>query len=473
MTAPGHSNFRRMLTNMGTTVLSEVVNKLSPLVILHVAQKRLGVEMFGLAQYAIGFLEVLLPFVAFGYGTLGAIEVGRLGQDRQRIGDFISAVLALRVLHLLSVVIAAGVIVSTPAFAESRMIIGSIAFLLVATCFETEFLHYGQQTLSARNLILVVSKLVSLAGVLLFVRDAQDAPAYAVLACLPALLVSGGSAFYNLRGLPLHLPSFAEIKPVFLRAFPYSWVAVLLIISDRFDLFLAEFFFEKSGAGFYAGQLRIIQSITTAVSAFGLVFFTELVVPRPKEEFTRFVHYTLAAVLLVIAPITAGGFFVGKDLLSLILSPDFVPYARVFDILLLSTFVGGFFLVFGLYILMIKERVVFFNIALLIANVTGISVAAWAAGPYGLPGIAFGVLVTKLLASVCFIWGARAYIDSFPVRISLKILGCTAFMAAVLYAADIQSMPVTIAFGALAYGLAVAVTQFSFISMVAGRILRR
>lgn len=473
MASKKQTNFGRIATNMATTVLSEIVNKLSPLIILHIAQKRLGIEMFGLAQYAIVFLEVLLPFVAFGYGTLGAIEVGRIKADRKKTGEFISTILGLRVLHLVSVLLIGGVLVLQPAFAESRPLILCISFMLVASCFETEFLHYGQQTISVRNLIVVGSKLISVIGIVLLVHNEADVSRYAVLATLPALLVSAGSAWYNLRNLPLRIPEIDELKSLFTRSLPYAFVIFLITLSDRYDVFFAEYFFGKSGAGFYAGQLRIIQSLASATSAFGLVFFTELVVPRLKEDFTRYVNYTLTTILIFIAPIVIGGLYVDTDILCLIYNEDFVPYVKVLDVLLLSIFAGAFFQVFGVYILLIKEKVTFFNVALAVGNVGGILVATLLVGSMGLTGIAIGNLTTKCLAAGLFVWGAKEYISSFPWVPTVKILGCSGFMAAALTLSSPDDLVAKIAIGALAYSAATVVTQFQFIQVLLHRILKK
>lgn len=473
MTSEKQTNFGRIATNMATTFLSEIVNKLSPLIILHIAQKRLGIEMFGLAQYAIVFLEVLLPFVAFGYGTLGAIEVGRFKADREKTGEFISTILGLRVLHLISVLLIGGVLVLQPAFAESRLLILSISFLLVASCFETEFLHYGQQTISVRNLIVVGSKLVSVAGIAFLVHSEADVTRYAVLATLPSLLVSAGSAWYNLKNLPLRLPAFQALKALFLRSLPYALVIFLITLSDRFDIFFAEYFLGKSGAGYYAGQLRIIQSLASATSAFGLVFFTELVIPRAKEEFTRYVNYTLTTILIVIAPIVVGGLFVDTDILLLIYNEDFLPHVKVLDILLLSTFAGAFFQVFGVYILLIKERVRFFNVALASSNIIGIIVAASLAGELGLAGIAYGSLTTKCVAAGLFLWGTREFISRFPWLSLAKILGCSGFMAAILTLAAPEHFISTVAIGVFAYSVATLVTQFQFLRVLIRRVLKK
>ena len=57
--------------------IGEIVNKIAPFVVLYIGQTALGVTRFGMVQFAISFIDLLLPFIGYGYGAFGSIAVGR------------------------------------------------------------------------------------------------------------------------------------------------------------------------------------------------------------------------------------------------------------------------------------------------------------------------------------------------------------------------------------------------------------
>src|SRR5690606_31782057 len=93
---------KRVVLTLIVSLIAEFFNKLSPLLILYLAQARLGTAAFGQAQFALAFMETLIPFVAFGYGTLATIEIGAQ-KDPLNVGRIMTGVMVLRTLHFVVV----------------------------------------------------------------------------------------------------------------------------------------------------------------------------------------------------------------------------------------------------------------------------------------------------------------------------------------------------------------------------------
>src|SRR5689334_15449454 len=81
----------------GLTV--ETLNRLAPLIVMYVAQKRLGMQGFGYALFGVSVIEIIIPFITFGYNHYGMIKLGELQDNQREARTLISNIFYLRFLH--------------------------------------------------------------------------------------------------------------------------------------------------------------------------------------------------------------------------------------------------------------------------------------------------------------------------------------------------------------------------------------
>jgi O-antigen/teichoic acid export membrane protein len=420
-----------------------------------VAKARLGLEAFGTAQFGIAFVETCIPRVAFGYRIYGSLEVGANRDRPEAVGSAVSSVMTLRFLHLVASLAIIALLIAQPAYAGKRAVIAAVSFLLLAAAIETDFVHYGSQTVGVRNVLSMIAKVASMAGVVAFVRAPGDLVLYAVLSCSFALVLAAQSLVYNLRRITWVTPQLGRLKTAFRAALPHAVYIILMTLSDRFDVLLAEHFFGDRGTGLYAGQVRLMQSVSTAIGALGIVFFSESLATPAGEAYERRIAQSLWVLVAVVAPVAVGAQFAGSGILDLMYGADVASYAVVLRWLAWGALCQAGIHVFGTQVLLIRGRVAALN-CILGAAILGGAALAWLAGAHGLGlgGIAAGSFACKVTAAFfCILLGSRL-LSAFPWRELAGALLPAALMGGVLALAGPQSIWIEIAIGVVVYGAA-------------------
>jgi len=464
---------RRVGWSLVTAMIAEVINKASPLVVLYFAQVRLQVTAFGQTQYALVAAETLIPFVAFGYNGLASLELGERSKDSRYGGGLISNVLCLKAIHLVFVLALWALFVSSTPGKAPWALDSAAAILLLASCCDTDFVHYGSQTVAARNLFTVAAKILGAAGVVLFVRDPSDMVIYAAFAAFPALAVSCLSGAYNLRLFPLRRPNFVEMKALSRRAIPYGLFGFIFAFADRFDVLIVGHLLGPSMTGIYSGQMRLVQSVTTAASSIGMIFYAEMVSCNDRPMFTRHAHLSLWAILTLVAPIVGGIWFVDRSVLTLMYGPSFSNYSLVLDLLTMAALLQVFVLVLGNQVLVIRRQVTRYNKIMMFAVACGALVAWQLSARWGITGVAIGNLTAKTITVGLFFIAARPFLESFPWAILMRTLSPAAIMALALALAGLENLWANIALGGLVFGLAFLIINKAPLRELLGKPSRR
>ena len=90
-------NRRRITFSLAANVFFELINKISPFLILYHAHKALGLADFGKAQYHLALLESVQPFIVYGFPNF-AMSHGR-SDDRQALGGLLSEIFLAKCLN--------------------------------------------------------------------------------------------------------------------------------------------------------------------------------------------------------------------------------------------------------------------------------------------------------------------------------------------------------------------------------------
>ena len=79
--------------------MSEVANKIFPLIIFNYAQRKLGIDMFGYGQFGIYIIDLVLPIVSWGYNTSSSIAISDRQKAKQSFDSIITSSMLLRLMH--------------------------------------------------------------------------------------------------------------------------------------------------------------------------------------------------------------------------------------------------------------------------------------------------------------------------------------------------------------------------------------
>jgi O-antigen/teichoic acid export membrane protein len=444
---------KRVTASLAVNLGVEVINKIAPFIILHVALKRLGVERFGYAQFGISLVDFMLPLVTFGYQIFGSIEIGRLKSKITDVEQLVSDIFYLKLIHATVAFTLLMLFVGlSPHYQEYLSITAALGFILFFTAIELNHVHLGNQKMTLLGLFIGVAKIISLFAILLVVQDANDAIWYAVLTVGANAIVCLCTTVYGLQIYRLRPPSLPSMKRVFRQALPFAGVLLLLSVAEKFDMFVANAFLGNVGAGLYAGPVRIAQSVYSAVMAVALVFFSEMVALKDREAFTRHAFLAFWVVFTMMSPLACGIWFVDSELLTFIMGNDeYRGHGRVLSILVTGMAAHALIVVFGFQVLLLKNAKKKLALSMSIGTVICVA-GSFLLGSYaGLIGIAVATLLAKVVSGGLMTYFAKSYLEGLPWKELWRSVVPALMMAFCLYIVNVDGLVINILLGGLVF----------------------
>jgi len=424
-------NKSRLRFNLTLTIVSEVLNKIIPFIIIYVGQRALGVEGFGVANFSIYMVDAALPFIAFGYSTLGILKIGKL-TDPQQIGKMIGQVSFVRLVHALMVIVALNVIMSVyPGYAEYRVLVNVLGFTLFTAALESVYVLSGTQRLDVYIIFSIIFKVISLICILTFVETPDDLLLYVLFSYGFNGLIGLATFLYAKSKYHISLPNRADAIHLFKKALPFGVCSILLMVSDRLELFVIEIMTDPLSLGYYTGVLRVQQSILPLIAAIGSIFFSEMVSSDSRKSLTTHARLTVTAIYFVLFPVAVGIWFTSDQIIELLLGQSYHGVSTVLSMLVSGMLFHTLIITFGYQVLLIKGRIKLINIVLLAIIPLQLLLSIFLVKNYSLLGGATSVIIAKVFIGGVLSWLSFKYIDRFKLNdlVSILVAGVVMFLA--------------------------------------------
>jgi O-antigen/teichoic acid export membrane protein len=439
---------RRLGISIASGLVMEGLNKISPLLILYHAQKYLGLTAFGSAQYGIAWLEIIQSLVAFGYANYAVAAISR-GHDSAPI---LSHVTALKIMQMLLVLLGVSILSAwqSPAHPlQSYFLL--LALLLSGTVLDASWLALARQKVAYFSAFHIILRLGSLLAIFIWVRAPEDQLLFMLLQLAPHILMAVATAYFawtRLGWSPVQRDSFFRIAR---GALPFAAISFLLMLQDRFDLFLMERWFGLEAAGAYAGPAKVVQSLAALGTSVVAAFSAEMVLVKDRDSLARHSALSLWCMLAIATPIVFGAPFVETEAMQL-LFPHQPPAAHgIFRWLCLSIIAQVFITVFGLQVLQLKGEPWRLFLCLIPGLIAGPLLAWTLRSTYGWPVMAWALVASKGIAAFLVVIAARPMTGPFPWPAILRTLAPGACMALVLYGIVLQGILLQFIIGGIVY----------------------
>lgn len=413
-------NRKRIALTLFMAFLGEIANKVVPLVNLHVVASRLGVEAFGLAQYALWLLEWGIVFTTFGFAQLGPamLRDAKSGHEERLVNG--SVIVARFFLALVAVLVFVIAVQTTEQLVVYRTAVYSSLFIVLASAFESVWILAAKQKLAVLSMISMVVKILSILAVFLMVNDRDDAVLFVIITNTVNATIAIASFVVARNMVGFAWPSKHEVLSALKKSTPFALAILVFMLVDRFDLYLVENYFGTAATGLYSSASKLIGSVTPIIASTSAVFYSEMLAHSDTATIESLLKSSLFWVLSLIAPISGVMILFGKEILTIIFGPEYSAAADILSVLSFGTLFFTAIIVFGFQLLAIKRR----WLPLVIALVSGLILGA--AGGYTsilsaqLSGIALAAVLAKSVAALILIASA---ISLWKIRFRSVLLG--------------------------------------------------
>lgn len=453
-------NHRRISIAIASSLLLELINKISPLLILHHAQKSLGLAEFGWAQYQLAFFESVQPLIVYGFANFSLAAAGATRDEPSELRALFSHVFVLKAVNAVFVI--AGFILVAKLrlhYALDRFAAFLLLLTTVSAVADAYWLCIAKHKLASLSLISGLIRVGFLGLILLLIDSAADKETFVTLSMLPNAIVALGTGIFAYRSLGFTQLDKARLKRTLLGSTPFAAIILLITLLDRADLFLVKQWFGLAPAGVYAGPAKIVQSLSFLISALALPFYAEILKLQDEQSLRKHTALSMWCLSVLIAPLMFGMPFIDRELLALVFPSSVQAGDHLLSLLALSMLGNLLLSVFGLQILMSKSRpwpvVLGALLALATLVVTSVSLKETA----GLKAVALGMVLAKLAVGGFCLLSARAFLPRIPWMPLLKPLTAGAGMALALYLCAFDGLMLNLACGGLVYTLCLLSTN--------------
>ncbi|RZA16116.1 MAG: hypothetical protein EOP10_25165 [Proteobacteria bacterium] len=350
-------NHRRISLAVASSFLLELVSKISPLLILHHAQKTLGIEQYGWSQTQIAFLETMQPFITFGFASYALAITSGKGDAKDDLNRLFSPILYLKTFNALIVAL-----VYLAYFLWRGNVLNVLDYLVFGVMLLTSVLDFHwvcvvRHKIAMVSLVSGALRLAFLGLILTLVKSSDDKSLFVALLIIPNAFVAMGTGYFAKSLAVFRVVKWEELRRIFLDSIPFAILIIMITTFDRVDLFSVERWLGLEIVGIYSGPAKVIQSISTVLMALSLPFFAEILKVTDSDSLTKHLRLSFFFMSVLISTIIFGMPFVEKDIAQLMFPAVAYESVRHLMSILSVSMVGSIFIsVFGLQLLMSKGK---------------------------------------------------------------------------------------------------------------------
>lgn len=335
---------------------ARVVSMLLSFILLVVVARELGVELFGLYNFAFAFVFFFAMFAEFG---LPALAVREVAKQKKKISSYFSNILYIR---LFFVAIASGLlfilinVFSFPSSTQTIVYIVAAAFFVQQIANSFRYYFQSFQIMEYEAIPVTIQSIAYFSFGLLVLFAGFTISSYEKLFLLSLVLLLSNilslvlSAFLAFAKLPKisFKPDLKLCNYILKNAFPFLLIVFLVTLYTKANIVFLEHFHGSISVGVYSASYLFISSIIALQTNFLLALYPAIseFFQKSKEKLFQLFHKSLKYLAIAGLPIAFFGSILARYFLLPIYGTEFLPAIPVFQILVWTipfVFVNGLF----------------------------------------------------------------------------------------------------------------------------------
>lgn len=385
----------------------QACRKVIPLIAIPYLARVLGPTGWGNVAFAQTMGDFISTLVEFGFTLSGTREIARRRDDLAACSGIMAGTLGAQVV-LATLGIAAALIAGAhvPLLREHpRLLYAGIAYGLAQGIAPLWFFQ-GIERMDLAAGLEIASKVLALAGILLFVHGTSDEWRVLFLQALSPTVTSIVGLTLAYRSVPFRLPNREHIRSAFKLGWPMFLMRSGIALYTSANVLILGFLAPPAAVGYFASCEKIGKAITGLLQPVRDALYPRLshtVIHAPGET-NRLIR--LGAIVSVSAGLilSIGTFFTAPIIVRILLGKGFDPAIMVLRIFALLPVVVALTESVGMQSLLPagKERVV--NKIILFGGAINIGLAILLAPRFHQSGMAVAVLAAETLVCCILLW---------------------------------------------------------------------
>lgn len=331
-------------------VIRNILNIVFPLITFPYVSRVLGVENIGKYNFANTYVNYFILFAGLGIGNYVVREGAHFRDDKREFSVFFSEVFSINIISTALSYICLGLtllmIRSLDVYRNLVLIFGlQIGFTTIGV--ESVFSVYEDYDYITKRTI--AFKLASIIGMFVFVRNANDLNAYAIITVVAAvgsntLNFIYSKKYWSLKRCSLHMIT-KHLNPI-LVMFASSVAVMIYVYSDTTML---GFMQSDYVVGLYSVASKvyiILKSVISAVLVVTIPQLSSLWSKNLKKDFQSTVQKVIDMISVLLLPCVVGMFTISDNIVYVIAGPEYIEASsdiKILSIALLCCLYGWIF----------------------------------------------------------------------------------------------------------------------------------
>lgn len=359
-------------------------------------------------------LAILFPFFLISFGNFGIAQASvfyiakKTYLPKEVLGNniILSFLLGIFSFFIGLIII---LFFSDYLFPEIAKIYLFLALFLIPLLFFLSFINYlllGMQRIKEYNFINIFQSFISLVLLLIFLLTLKLGVKEVIIANILSFFVTMIVSFYLAKRIigVFHLRfNRSYIKDAFGYGFKIYLGDIIQFLHHRIDIFLVNIFLNPIAVGLYSISVTLVEKIWLISQSAGVILFPKVSSETNKKNLKEFTPLVCRNVLLVTLIGTILLFFIGRLLIVLFYSKEFLNSVLPFQILLIGavTMSGWRILANDLYGRGRPELNIYINFISVVLNI--ILNILWIP-KFGIAGVAWATSVSYTFAFILILF---------------------------------------------------------------------
>ena len=474
------SEEKSIAKNSVYSVLYRLLNIVFPFIISIYVARVLKAESIGLVAAAQNNARYFTMIAALGIPTYGVKLIAQYRVKSHESSKAFSELFIINgILSIVSTMVFVAVVMTVPYFRSQRMLYFIAGLVILFNIFNIDWFYQGIREYGYITLRSFIIRILSLAGIVLFVHSEKDFYAYAVLS---TMAIVGNYIFDIIRLRRYVVPhvgglEFKEHLSHILVLFASSVAVEIYVLADTTML---DLMCNPTVVGYYTMSMQIIsviRSMAIAISAVFLPHMSYLYYSGKKDEFLEIVNRGIHILGVISVPAAAGFFLIADDAILLVFGNGFEGSILTARILCLSIITVAFSNFIGLQILVTlgKERIT--TISTVCGAITNVVMNYILIRILQHNGAAIASVTTECVVTIVQIVLVARYIRiSYklkPVILSTAVMAMGVVVSRLIIHGQVMRLVVSALSGGLLYGLSLCLFRDPFVLSVTDRIRKK
>jgi len=397
------------LTNILSLGALQFINYIFPLIAFLYLIRVLGVEKFGLINFAIAFVGYFSLIVDYGFNLSSVREIAIVKNDNQKLSSLISTVYSVKIFLLLISFLIFSIIIYSINFFNNELLLYWISFAIVLnTAISPQIIYQGIQDTKYIAVISLMIKIIWIVVMLFIVKSSDDYLIAVALNCAHLLIISITSLYVLKSKYRINL--VLPVKYEFIRQLKESGLIFLSTCSISIytisNTFLLGVFASNIEVGYFTGADKIRQAVQNLIYPFTAAGF-----PHAADLFSKSIDigkkfisksfFKIGSFSFLISVIL---FLFSSQLVELILGDGFEKSVTILRIISFLPFVIFLSNLFGIQTMLNISLQKIFTIIIVVASLISLGLTILLVPVYKEIGTSISMLITEILVTLSIVF---------------------------------------------------------------------